>query len=322
MKRIGFGVVLGSALAVLAPAAFAASGHAPMSSDGKGLSAVESASGGKVSRSFSGRPGALKDFGAEFGGDEELAVLKAIEPSRSIGAPNEDRPRNRRVEIVNTEEFPASAVALVTFEGDDNIDGAEATRKRCTGWFINKDTVVTAGSCVYRPGDGWHDYLTYKIYPGRNGKTSPYGHCRATRLYTVTYWALEGRDDYDYGAIKLNCNIGNKTGWFGYFWKSGSLKGRRAIITGYPSDKKLTMWQSKGNVTVSQPRRVFYPNETVGMTGAPVYSKRGKCDPCAYAVNTYERDKDKRGPFRRYNHGTRITQEVFTNLNRWKRALK
>ena len=80
-----------------------------------------------------------------------------------------------------------------------------------------------------------------------------------------------GDDRYDYGAIKLNCSIGNTTGWYGYFWTSASLNGLPTIINGYPGDKPLTQWRSSGLVRVTQAQRVFYQNDTLGgQSGAPV----------------------------------------------------
>ena len=135
----------------------------------------------------------------------------------------------------------------------------------------------------------------------------------------MTGWVANGRDDYDYGAIKLNCSIGNTTGWYGYFYTSGSLTGLPTIINGYPGDKPLTQWRANDLVRVTQVRRVFYQNDTVGgVSGAPVYYNRAGCGYCSLGVHAYGTAIGP--PFSTNNHGTRITQGVFNNLNAWKNA--
>ncbi len=214
-----------------------------------------------------------------------------------------------RKRVGKTTDFPARATVLVTFSAG-----------RCTGWLIGKDTVVTAGHCVH-PGDGGSFYpvRSYKIFPGRNGSANPYGSCTARWTASVRGWTVEGKDDFDYGAIKLNCTIGNTTGWYGYFWTRASLTGLPTIVSGYPGDKPLTQWRSDDLVRVTQSRRVFYQNDTVGgVSGAPVYYNRAGCGLCSMAVHAY--GIYDRPPFSTNNHGTRITKAVFDNLNAWRSA--
>ncbi|MCI0735051.1 MAG: hypothetical protein L0Y50_02055 [Beijerinckiaceae bacterium] len=70
---------------------------------------------------------------------------------------------------------------------------------------------------------------------------------------------------------------------------------------------------------VSQVRRVFYQNDTIGgQSGAPVYYNRTGCGICSMAVHAYGTYNGP--PFSTNNHGTRITQSVFNNLQAWKNA--
>ena len=73
-----------------------------------------------------------------------------------IGADN-------RVRVNPTTSLPARATVLIAFSAG-----------RCTGWLINRNTVVTAGHCV-APGNntGFYSVPSYRIYPGRNGTSSP-----------------------------------------------------------------------------------------------------------------------------------------------------
>ena len=195
---------------------------------------------------------------------------------------------------------------------------------RCTGWFINKNTIATAGHCVHRGSGGsggFYSVGSYRIYPGYNGNFAPYGVCSAKRLSTVNGWANTGLDDYDYGAIKLAtaCNTkGNTTGWYGY--TTNVALNRTTTINGYPGDKPFTQWKSTDKVTVLQTRRVFYKNDTVGgMSGSAVVAPGPTCPAnCAVAIHAYGTYGS--APFNTNNHGTRITSQVFNNLTAWKNA--
>lgn len=240
---------------------------------------------------------------------EEFEALNALE---AMGAPvgiESIIGKDRRRRVRRTKRWPYRAVTLVTFNAG-----------RCTGWLMSRDTVATAGHCVHEGNGGdFYPVESYKIYPGANGTRTPYGSCNATKLYTVRGWAKRGWDDFDYGAIKLDCNIGKRVGHLGFFWKRGSLNGMRTIITGFPGDKELTMWRSKGRVKVTQRRRVFYKNDTTGgMSGSPVYRWRKGCDGfCAMAIHAYGTYNGP--PYSTNNHGTRITRAVYRNLRKWRR---
>lgn len=267
-----------------------------------------------VSRSFSGSGEAggreaLSEFSATIETAQEFAALKALPGvSASLGAESIIGPDNR-VRVNPTTSFPARATVLITFSAG-----------RCTGWLIGANTVVTAGHCVH-PGGGGSFYPTssYRIYPGRNGGASPYGSCSAKWLASVVGWTVSGSDEYDYAAIKLNCSVGNTVGWYGFFWQTTSLTGLPTTINGYPGDKPLTQWRSSDSVRVTQARRVFYRNDTVGgVSGAPVWYNRSGCGICSMAVHAYGTYGSP--PFSTNNHGTRITQPVFNNLIAWRNA--
>lgn len=298
----------------------AAGPNTPVASDGRIVPVTE------VGRSFMPP---FRGQAAALGSADRLAELgaraeSAAEYERLLRARPQSGPRgqesiigaDQRVRINPTTTYPARATALITF---NTPQGAS----RCTGWLINANTVATAGHCV-GPGSGGQFYpvSSYRIFPGRNGTASPYGSCTAKRLYSVTGWVNQGKDDFDYGAIKLNCNVGNTTGWYGYFWQSASLLGLPTIINGYPGDKPLTQWQSTDRVRVNQTRRTFYQNDTVGgMSGAPVWYNRsgaGCSGVCAMAIHAYGVYNGP--PFSTNNHGTRITQQVFNNLTAWRNA--
>ena len=214
-----------------------------------------------------------------------------------------------RTRVNPTTAYPARAIALITFNGGS-----------CTGWFIGKDTVVTAGHCVHSggPGGAWRSNV--RVYPGRNAASSPYGSCTAKRLYSVTGWTGSSSETSDYGAIKLNCTVGNTVGWFGFFWQSATLNGLSTTVAGYPDDKAFQQWKSTATVAATQTRQVFYKNDTrPGQSGAPVYYNKAGCGQCSMGIHAY--GVHGSSPHSTNNHATRITQEVFNFLVSWRDAL-
>lgn len=297
--------------------------HTPVSSDGAAIPRAEGALGATFSESFEGFGPVLATAGARFyetgaviDGAEEVnesaeevwalwegrtASLGNVLGGSIIGA-------DSRTRVNPTTVHPARAIALVTFSGGG-----------CTGWLINKNTVVTAGHCVHSGGSGGDWRSNVRVYPGRNGSSSPYGSCTAKRLYSVNGWTNSKDEAFDYGAIKLNCTIGNTVGWFGYFWQSASLNLFPATVAGYPDDKPVQQWKSVGVIRVSQTRQVFYKNDTrPGQSGAPVYYNRSGCGQCSMAIHTYGTHGSS--PHGTDNHATRIIKAVFDNLETWKNA--
>ncbi|HEY0739370.1 MAG TPA: serine protease [Herpetosiphonaceae bacterium] len=208
---------------------------------------------------------------------------------------------DNRVRITGTTSFPYRAIAHIT----SSIGG-------CTGWLIDANTVVTAGHCLHN--GSWASNV--RVYPGRNGSSTPYGSCGASRLFSVTGWTSSRSPEYDYGAIKLNCSVGNQTGWFGYRWQSASLTGQATNLAGYPGDKAYaTLWRDNDTVRITQDRRLFYANDTAGgQSGSPVWNSGGNCSTCGIAIHAYGVGSNG------YNGGTRITEAVFNNLTSWKNS--
>jgi glutamyl endopeptidase len=317
-KIVGmFGAALSSSLVV------AASGHAEARQPGdpNGITASTGVAIQKpeVSRTFSpSSPGRLEEAytprdrrSNRRAGAETPSETSALLAKGTITAPLGQESTigtDTRTLVSPTTGYPASATVLIAFSAG-----------RCTGWLISANTVVTAGHCVH-PGGGGSYYPTssYRVFPGRNGTACPYGSCTARWLASVNGWTVDRNDEYDYGAIRLNCTIGNTTGWYGYF-TAASLTGLPTIVNGYPGDKPLTQWRSADFVRLTDTRRVFHQNDTTGgESGAPVYYNRTGCGVCAMAVHTYGTYGGP--PFSTNNHGTRITQEVFDNLTAWKNA--
>lgn len=227
---------------------------------------------------------------------------------------------DNRIRITPATSYPARAVVQITRNG----------AAHCTGWLYGPDIVATAGHCVHSGGSGGVWYTgQLVVWPGRDGASTPYGSCSARQLYSVVGWTSNGDEQYDYGAIKLNCTIGYTVGWFGYWWQSASLAGASTLINGYPGDKPFgQQWRGDNvarTVAVSQTNQIFYPNDTIGgMSGSPVYQNRPSGSPfcvgiCSMAIHAYGFPHGGY-PHNTYNHGTRITEARFNNLQAWRAA--
>lgn len=257
------------------------------------------------------------------GGDDALATVKAFAEtpdavwalwalaplSADIGI-DSIIGADERTKVTDTTVYPQRAMVLIT-----------TSTGRCSGTMINPNTVLTAGHCVHGGGSTGAWKSNVRVYPGRNGPLSPFGSCGSRTLYSVVGWVRDRNELYDYGVIKLDCSIGNTVGWLGIWWQSASLVGIEAIIEGYPGDKPLEQWRSKGTVRVSDGFQIFYQNDTMpGNSGSSVYSTQSAfCrGPCVMGIHAY--GVHGAPPHGDNNHGARVTKSVFDNLIAWMNA--
>jgi glutamyl endopeptidase len=224
--------------------------------------------------------------------DREIDAVAA--PEAVVGV--DSRVRNY------TTTYPARAVVLIEFDSGG-----------CSGFLVSRDTVATAGHCVHSGGPSGSWYSNFRVYPGYNNG-APYGSCGWTRAGSVSGWTDDGNDEYDYGYIKLDCNVGDTTGYFPLLWKAGydTLKNFSEAISGYPGDKGLDeQWQSHNKITNCLDRLLYYKNDTAGgMSGSPIWFDKGIRGPHAIGIHTHAYGTA-------YNYGTRISEPVYNNYQYW-----
>jgi len=221
--------------------------------------------------------------------------------------------------VPNTLAAPGRRVVQICY-----TEFGTGDQKGCSGAMVARNIVLTAGHCVYLHG-GWHRGIT--VYPGRAGMAmAPFGFCHAVSMYTLRGWQSNTLREYDIGAIKLDCNVGDRTGWFAMSG-SGVQMGQRTIAYGYPcgtagklASNPYRQWTSEDRVRNVSNTNVFYRNDTYPcMSGSPVFigddyatvravHARG----CGSCQEESEGGGDN-------NIGTKLTTERVANLLAWMR---
>src|SRR5204862_6649765 len=93
---------------------------------------------------------------------------------------------------------------------------------------------------------------------------------------------------------------------------------RLSPMRGCRAKRRWELWDATGfqlcRIAVSQEQQLFYSNDTdPGQDGAAIYySQSENCSPCGIAINAYGLHGSY--PHNTFNHGTRITKEVFDFL--------
>ena len=228
-----------------------------------------------------------------------------------IGADN-------RKQVPDTTKAPPRMVVLITYRGS----------QWCTGFMIGEHTVATAGHCVYDIATNlFVDASQLRVYPGYDAskaeaERAPFGSCGVDLVVSNSGWTAGHSDEYDYGALRLTCSVGQQTGWFGWWYQTAPLDGTTSRNFGYPSDRLLTQWKSNDRIRVSQDRRLYYGNDTYGgNSGSPIFTRRAAGSPqsagwCIMAVHAYGLYGTY--PDSTYNHGTRVNQEVSDAFFAWR----
>lgn len=210
---------------------------------------------------------------------------------------------DQRRRVRNTRLNPHRAIVRLTFNR-----GGETSA--CSGFLYAPRMVATAGHCMHDDQDGWSQDVV--ATPARNGARAPFGTCRARIIYAPREW-IEGRGRaFDYGAVRLRCPVGKRTGTFGLLRRPAGWTGTQAAVHGYPGERERTQWGMRGTIRGSVLRELFYDMDTTGgQSGSPVY-RPGRKVIAIHANGVFDGVSTNSGP--------RVTREVLGNLNTWRRG--
>ena len=125
--------------------------------------------------------------------------------------------------------YPYSAVIQLVGEPVINSQGKREYPIYGSGYVIGPNTIITAAHCLIDKGK-WLDSI--RIYYKSRGdyETASYSYVK-TATCATSY--IEGLAEYDWAILKVDDNIGNKTGWLGFGITNNSLKGKELTVSGY-----------------------------------------------------------------------------------------
>lgn len=181
-------------------------------------------------------------------------------------------PPDDRVQIINTQAYPFSAIGQLWSRYGSSWFTCSAT-------LVSRDAVVTAAHCLYDHDlGGWAD--AHEFYPGLNGTYAPFGLYDWSRRailsgYVKNYEGYYGSVmAWDLGVLRLDRSAGDVTGWIKY-QRYDPAHDFVANIVGYPGDMPdSTMWRSSCDVDSSIAEDYNFPylcDTFSGSSGSAVY---------------------------------------------------
>lgn len=221
---------------------------------------------------------------------------------------------DERVAVNDTTTFPERAIVQILF---DNGFGSTSL---CSGTMVSVDTVLTAAHCIHSGTVSGRAYTGFRILPGRNRAVTPFGECGALRAFVLNGWTASASAEdaryYDLGALKLDCQVGEATGWAGVRLLDVAEVGEATVVQGYAADKAPPgrQWVSSDALRILWDLKGFYQNDTYGGTsGSPVFLGEDR----ATVVGVHTNGLHGEEPWASNNAFTRITPERMQRISQW-----
>jgi V8-like Glu-specific endopeptidase len=214
-----------------------------------------------------------------------------------------------RKRITNTRDFPWRCICWLRIA----VPPDGRLHYLGTGWLVGPRTVITAGHCVFlKKFRAWA--LHVEVYPGRNAGDTPFGGYVSRDLRSVADWTERLDPSRDYGAVILPEPL--TLGFFGHeAMDAGALKALPYVhVCGYPGEElgkpDGTLWGTARRLQAVRADTLVYNLSThEGQSGAPVFYTNGD-QRVVVGIHTSGNDFG--------NYATRITDDVYDMITRWK----
>jgi glutamyl endopeptidase len=218
---------------------------------------------------------------------------------------------DRRKEVTNPSSMPWRMICSLEIMAEDG--GLYIG----TGWLAGPRLIMTAGHCVFDQHvmNGWAKSI--KVYPGRSSATSN-DDCLISEIFRAPdQWVAKCDENFDYGAIILDNDIGLQYGHFSSATYSDSeLMAHMVNISGYPGTKAGEIQLHHENrINSVSPTKIYYDVDTEGgQSGSPVWLyEDNESMPVVVGIHSYGAGKIAIG-----NSGVRITEEIINFIEKWR----
>lgn len=191
--------------------------------------------------------------------DELVDDYQGIDPFQVGG--------HRRITATTSPVYRNIVQIVSTFPTGASVTGS--------GFLISPNVVLTAGHNLHdRRGGGWATSVS--INPARNGLHFPFGTATWNTLAVGTAWYnTGGRNNGDWGAIRLNQNFHTGTSFFNV---NDMLHPTllNATILGYPHFAPGHMYTNSGSISTIQPNFIRTSfSGGYGYSGGPLFIRSG-----------------------------------------------
>ena len=170
---------------------------------------------------------------------------------------------DNRITVRNPSAYPYRAIAYMSVYASCGHSWTGS------GFMISKNCLATAAHCVVCPKcSKWAKSITF-YFGYQNSKNTYY-------TYNGSWYAWAGdlfpgkqyRINADYAIIRLNSDVGNRTGWFGIKWNANP-SGKKLYVAGY---KGGVLRYASGTAALNGSNHLKYTIDAVaGNSGGPVY---------------------------------------------------
>ena len=219
------------------------------------------------------------------------------------------------VDNVNVAPYCKTVIIAMKFQKADGT----FTYTTGSGAMVGNRVLLTAGHVIY------HTNLHLEPYEIRVfiksavtvSDTDPYpqktmfdqpGYYHAQSWVFSANFKPSGDPNYDWCYLTMFDNIGSTyTGWYGIGYSASNLSNISTSVNGYPDQngKRYHQYTSSGSLDSTSAYRVRHTCSTLGgQSGAPLYSPSY----VVWGIHTHGTSDNI------YNHGTRLTNSLYTLL--------